>query len=65
MNTVKRVGALGAFLFFLGVSGCVIAPAHGPDQGYRYENGDRIDRSGHREVHWCDAHRDDDEHCRS
>jgi hypothetical protein len=30
---------------------------------YRYENGDRIDRDGHRESRWCDAHHDD-EHCR-
>lgn len=33
------------------------------EHGYRYENGDRIDRSGHRDVHWCAAH-PEDEHCR-
>ncbi len=46
-----------ALLTLLSVPGCIVA---GPS--YRYENGDRIDRYGHREVHWCDAHRDD-EHC--
>lgn len=32
------------------------------DNGYRYQNGDRIDPDGHREVHWCDTHQDDP-HC--
>jgi hypothetical protein len=33
------------------------------DSGYRYENGDRIDQSGHRDVDWCAQH-PDDEHCK-
>ncbi|HEY1724032.1 MAG TPA: hypothetical protein VGF89_01320 [Steroidobacteraceae bacterium] len=48
----------------LSLSGCIVTPAHDHDRvEYRYENGDRIDSNGHREVHWCDAHHDD-EHCR-
>jgi hypothetical protein len=35
----------------------------GPAGSYRFEHGDRIDAQGHREEHWCDAHRGD-EHCR-
>jgi hypothetical protein len=58
MNTFGRIGALGVVIAILGVSGCT-GRDHGP---YRYENGDRIDHDGHREVNWCDAHRDD-EHC--
>ncbi len=64
MNTFKRLAALGAIAALLGVSatGCLIAPRdHGP---YNYDHGDRIDRDGHREAHWCDHHRGDDEHCR-
>jgi hypothetical protein len=43
-----------------GLSGCVVAPDHGP---YTWDHGDRVDRYGHREEHWCDGHHDD-EHCR-
>jgi hypothetical protein len=64
MNTVKRVAALGTLAALSILSGCIVAPGRGPDgDRYRYENGDRIDRDGHREAHWCDAHHDD-EHCR-
>jgi len=48
-------------MFGAGISGCIVATDHGP---YRYDHGDRYDRYGHREAHWCDRHRDDDEHCR-
>jgi hypothetical protein len=67
MNTVTRLITFGAIAALSSLSGCVIAPGHGDGDGarerYRYEHGDRIDRDGHREAHWCDAHRDD-EHCR-
>ena len=56
-NLLFRTAACAALLSLLSVTGCIVA---GPS--YRYENGDRIDRYGHREVHWCDAHHDD-EHC--
>ncbi|HVO48082.1 MAG TPA: hypothetical protein VMT29_17305 [Steroidobacteraceae bacterium] len=59
MNAIKALGALGTLMLVLAASGCVVERDH----GYRYENGDRIDRWGHRDVHWCDDHRDDD-HCR-
>lgn len=29
------------------------------DNGYRYENGDRVDRYGHRDPHWCANHPED------
>ncbi len=67
MHRIHRLAAWVPMIALLGLSGCVIAPDH--DRGYRdhdeyrYENGDRIDREGHREVHWCDSHHDD-EHCR-
>jgi hypothetical protein len=48
-----------ATLALLTLSGCVVERDHGP---YTWDHGDRIDRYGHREVHWCDAHHDD-EHC--
>jgi hypothetical protein len=48
-----------------GISGC----EHNQDrdrggyyEGYRWENGDRIAPDGHRDVHWCDYH-PEDEHC--
>lgn len=70
MNTFYRIAVLGAITTLVSISGCYVARDHGPhdrgpyDQGaYRYENGDRIDRDGHREVRWCDNHHDD-EHCR-
>ena len=56
-NRTAILGALTAISFLLNLSGCVVR-----DPGYRYENGDRIDRYGHREEHWCDNHHDD-EHC--
>lgn len=60
MSSSNRVVALSAIALLLGVlCGC-----HERDRGpYRWENGDRIDRFGHREVHWCDSHHED-EHCR-
>jgi hypothetical protein len=51
---------LGAMVALLNLSGCTRVEDHGP---YRWEHGDRIDRDGHREAHWCDAHHED-EHCR-
>jgi len=59
MNKFNRMAALSALTMVVSISGCVVA--HGPyDHGpYRYENGDRIDRDGNREAHWCDSHNDD------
>lgn len=51
---------LGTMVALFNLSGCARVDDHGP---YRWEHGDRIDRDGHREVHWCDAHHED-EHCR-
>ena len=69
MNTY-RTAALGAITTLMSLSGCIVAPERGPyergpnyQQTYRYENGDRIDRDGRRESHWCDNHRDE-EGCR-
>ena len=59
MIDFSRMSALGAIMVVLSLSSCT-GRDHGP---YRYENGDRIDRDGHREAHWCDEHRED-EHCR-
>jgi len=58
MSSYNRISALGAIMIVLSVASCT-GRDHGP---YRYENGDRVDRDGHREAHWCDDHRDD-EHC--
>ncbi|HUI62884.1 MAG TPA: hypothetical protein VLX90_21825 [Steroidobacteraceae bacterium] len=58
MNSIKALAAAGAAVLLLATAGCIVDRDH----GYRYENGDRIDRSGHRDVHWCDDHRGD-EHC--
>jgi hypothetical protein len=57
---------LGALVALFNVSGCTRVVDHGGggDHGpYRWEHGDRIDRDGNREAHWCDGHHDD-EHCR-
>ena len=51
--------SLGLLVTLLNVSGCA-RDDHGP---YRWEHGDRVDREGHRDVRWCDAHHED-EHCR-
>ena len=60
-SAVRRIALLSAIGVLAGLSGCLVAPRdHGP---YRYENGDRIDRDGRHEAHWCDDHRGD-EHCR-
>jgi hypothetical protein len=65
MKPFYRTAVLGAITTLVSISGCIVAGDRGPhDQAtYRYENGDRIDRDGHREVRWCDNHHDD-EHCR-
>lgn len=60
MKTATRLLMFGAIAALSSLSGCFVGPH---DDGYRYENGDRIDRDGHRDVHWCDGHHDD-EHCR-
>ena len=61
MNTFSRIAVLGALTSLVSISGCIVAPDRGPDEHgpYRYQNGDRIDRDGHREAHWCDNHHDD------
>jgi hypothetical protein len=61
MSHLSRFAVLSAILALLGVgmSGCIVEH----DRGYRYDHGDRVDRYGHREAHWCDYHRGD-EHCR-
>jgi hypothetical protein len=65
MNSFNRLAFFGAIAALSSLSGCVIAPDQGyrDHDRYRYENGDRIDRDGHREARWCDGHHDD-EHCR-
>jgi len=69
MSSIVRLAALGAVLAALSLSGCVWEEGHhGHDgyvwhDGYRYEHGDRVDREGHRDARWCDAHRDY-EYCR-
>jgi len=62
MNTLHRMAVLAVITAVVNVSGCYVGRDHGPyDYGpYRYENGDRIDRDGHRDVHWCDSHHDDE-----
>lgn len=51
-----------AAIALLSLSGCIVEREHehGP---YTWDHGDRVDRYGHRESHWCDGHHDDD-HCR-
>ncbi len=56
----SRIALLGLAGVLMSLSGCIVARDHGP---YRYENGDRVDRYGHHEAHWCAEHRYDD-HCR-
>jgi hypothetical protein len=64
MNALHRMVALCAITTLASISGCYVARDRGPYEPgpYRYENGDRIDRDGHRDAHWCDNH--DDEGCR-
>ena len=57
MQKWNRLVWMSAALALLGLSGCVVS---GP---YSYDHGDRVDRYGHHEAHWCDAHHED-EHCR-
>lgn len=60
MSTCNRVIALSSTVLLLSL----MSSCHERDRGpYRFENGDRIDRFGHREVRWCDDHHED-EHCR-
>ena len=57
MNKFHRLTILAAIATLGSLSGCYVGVRdHGP---YRYENGDRIDRDGNREAHWCDNHHDD------
>lgn len=65
MNVFYRTVVLAALTTLVGIAGCGGPRGHGPeDHGpYRFENGDRIDRDGHREARWCDGHHDD-EGCR-
>lgn len=65
MNAFYRTAVLGTITTLVGLSGCYVARDHGPygEGTYRYENGDRIDRDGHRDAHWCDNYHDD-EGCR-
>jgi hypothetical protein len=54
------MAALGALTTLVIMSGCVVSD-RGSDRGpYTYENGDRVDRDGHRDAHWCDNHHDDE-----
>lgn len=55
MNILNRIAILGVLVAVANLSACIVTD-HGP---YRYENGDRVDRNGVREAHWCDHHRDD------
>jgi hypothetical protein len=57
MNAFYRIAVLGTLTTLVSISGCVVA-AGGPGP-YRYEHGDRIDRDGNREAHWCDNHNDE------
>jgi hypothetical protein len=61
MNTLNRIAIWGALTMLVSLSGCIVAGGgYGYDHGpYRYENGDRIDRDGRREAHWCDGHKDE------
>jgi len=67
MKIFNRMTVLGALTALVSLSGCVIpGPGNyrqndrGRDRGqYTYDHGDRIDRSGHRDVGWCGHHRDD------
>jgi len=61
MNTLYRLAVLGAITTLVGLTGCYVARDRGPYEPgtYRYENGDRIDRDGHRDEHWCDSHNDE------
>ncbi len=61
MTQLNRTALAALILSVLGVSGCIVDRDRGP---YTWEHGDRIDRYGHREVGWCNAH-GDDEHCRA
>jgi hypothetical protein len=54
---------LGVMVSLLNLSGCSRGGGEGDHGPYRFEHGDRIDRDGHRDAHWCDGHHDD-EHCR-
>jgi len=63
MNKFYRIAVLGAITALVTISGCYVGVRdHGPyNHGpYRYENGDRIDRDGNREAHWCDGHHGDE-----
>jgi hypothetical protein len=62
MNTPNRAAlwvAIAALMTLAALSGCIVERDRGP---YTYDHGDRLDRYGHREAHWCDDHHDD-EHC--
>jgi hypothetical protein len=53
MKVFSRATVLGTIAAVLTLCGCVV---RGP---YTYDHGDRIDRFGHHDVHWCDHHRRD------
>jgi hypothetical protein len=59
-NWKAMTGATIALLALSSLPGCVVERDHGP---YTWDHGDRVDRYGHREAHWCDGHHED-EHCR-
>ena len=54
------LAAASALLALSILPGCIVERDRGP---YTWDHGDRIDRYGHREAHWCDGHHED-EHCR-
>lgn len=64
MSTFTRSIYLGVMAgLLMSIVGCAHdGDRYRYDNGYRYQNGDRIDPDGHREVHWCDTHQDDP-HC--
>jgi hypothetical protein len=57
MSTWSRLAIFGVLAALMSLQGC---ERHHEGPGpYRYEHGDRIDRYGHRDVRWCDAHHED------
>lgn len=67
MSTFTRVIYLGALVsVMMGMAACADRDRDtyhsNTPETYRYENGDRIDSQGHRDVHWCADH-PDDVHC--
>lgn len=60
MRALNLLAAGAAVIATLSLSGCLVAPDHGP---YTYDRGDRVDSDGNRDVGWCVEH-PDNAHCR-